>query len=47
MLDDVTAETFLQRIGLRKVDKELPLFGLGTNKMCDTKENLINILDNW
>ena len=40
MIEESQKETFWQRVGLKKVDREIPLYALGKDKLKETRENL-------
>ena len=38
--EEFQKETFWQRVGLKKVDREIPLYSLGKDKLKETRVNL-------
>ena len=40
MIEDFQKETFWQRVGFKKVNKELPLYSLANDSLRSTRTNL-------
>ena len=44
IVEEFQKETFWQRVGFKKIDKELPLYSLANDKLTETKQALQSTL---